>query len=110
MMMLRSTSTLLATLLAGASLAGCSPRDEPQSPSSATPPAAQDLASCGADKLSQYVGALPSADALDDIRSKSGAETSRVVRPGDAMTMDYRVDRLTIEVGEDGRIKAFRCV
>lgn len=32
----------------------------------------------------------------------------RVAKPGEAMTMDYRADRLTIEVDEKNRIKSIR--
>jgi hypothetical protein len=32
----------------------------------------------------------------------------RVARPGEAITMDYRADRLTIEVDEKSRIKTIR--
>src|SRR3954471_11471476 len=32
----------------------------------------------------------------------------RVAKPGEAMTMEYRADRLTIEVDEKNRIKAIR--
>jgi hypothetical protein len=32
----------------------------------------------------------------------------RVAKPGEAITMDYQADRLTIEVDEKNRIKAIR--
>ncbi|GIL40508.1 I78 family peptidase inhibitor [Roseiterribacter gracilis] len=32
----------------------------------------------------------------------------RVAKPGEAITMDYRADRLTIEVDDKNRIKAIR--
>lgn len=34
----------------------------------------------------------------------------RVVGPNDAMTMDFRLDRLTIETDEDGNLVTARCV
>ena len=39
----------------------------------------------------------------------SGARTVRVIRPGDAVTMDYRQDRLNIELDADGKIVRFNC-
>jgi hypothetical protein len=34
---------------------------------------------------------------------------ARVIRPGDVVTMDYRMDRVNVEVGEDGRVVRVRC-
>lgn len=39
----------------------------------------------------------------------TGARTLRWIRPGDAVTMDYRTDRLNIELDERGRIARFTC-
>ena len=40
----------------------------------------------------------------------AGAEfIERAINPGDMVTQDFRPDRLNIEIGEDGRIKQFRC-
>ncbi|SFE57829.1 I78 family peptidase inhibitor [Roseivivax sediminis] len=33
----------------------------------------------------------------------------RVIRPGEMVTMEYRADRLTLEVDEGGTITAARC-
>lgn len=37
------------------------------------------------------------------------ARTSRVLRPGDAATMDFRPDRLNILLDDGGQIDGFRC-
>ena len=42
-------------------------------------------------------------------RERSGARDVRVIQPGEAVTMDYRPDRLNIEVMEDSRILSLRC-
>lgn len=34
---------------------------------------------------------------------------SRVIEAGDAVTMDYRADRLNVEIGTDGRISKVGC-
>ncbi len=34
---------------------------------------------------------------------------SRVIEPGQAVTMDYRADRLNVEIGTDGRISKVGC-
>lgn len=64
---------------------------------------------CGADKLGEYLNLLPTSDAMDKIRKAVGHGRIRTINPGDVVTMDLRPDRLNIEVGEDGRIKLFRC-
>jgi hypothetical protein len=64
---------------------------------------------CGADKLGGYLNLLPTSEAMDKIRRTVGHDRIRTINPGDVVTMDLRPDRLNIEVGEDGRIKLFRC-
>lgn len=64
---------------------------------------------CGADKLGSYLNQLPTTDAMDKIRKAIGHDRIRAINPGDMVTQDLRPDRLNIEIGEDGRIKRFRC-
>jgi Peptidase inhibitor I78 family len=33
----------------------------------------------------------------------------RVIRPGQAVTMDFRGDRLNVEIDERNRVRALRC-
>lgn len=70
------------------------------------PPAAD---ACHARELQRYVTASPTADVMAAISAAAGAQNIRTTRPGDAVTMDYRENRLNVEIGEDGRIKRFRC-
>lgn len=65
---------------------------------------------CGASRVMNYIGVQRSDEVLAKIKSASGAQTLRVVGPNDAMTMDFREDRLTITTDEAGRIKTLRCV
>lgn len=65
--------------------------------------------SCGAGKLGAHLDQLPTTGVMDDVRKAIGHERIRVIKPGDAVTMDMRPDRLNVELGEDGRIKLFRC-
>ena len=78
-------------------------------PGTARPSTQPANAECGAHKLAEYVNQLPSAEAMDRIRAAAGHSRIRTIRPGDAVTMDFRQDRLNIEIGADGRIKLFRC-
>lgn len=125
----------LAFLFAGAlALAGCTQTDErapsatpdpaplptthpaPPSPSAQPGPGTTTRPSpepadseCGAEKLGDYVNQLPSTEAMARIQTAVGHDRIRTIRPGDAVTMDFRPDRLNVEIGPDGRIKLFRC-
>lgn len=105
---LKFSSKIALASMAGAMLAGCTPQEEARP--GVVPSAASDQVSCGADKLETYLGALPTPDVLAKMKAASGTQTIRVVGPDDAMTMDFRPDRLTIHTDKDGRIERFRCV
>jgi len=87
------------------------PTPKPAPPVASTRPAPATPANddCGAGKLKTYLGQLPTTDVVDKIRAAVAHERIRTIKPGDAVTMDYRSDRLNIEIGEDGRIKQLRC-
>ncbi|MCK9542042.1 MAG: I78 family peptidase inhibitor [Novosphingobium sp.] len=109
------TARALLPLLAGSVLVlfGCAPKPsaEPvlaESPAVETANPTEDQ--CGASKLSEYLNAVPTKDVMDNIKAIVGHDRIRVIEPGSAVTMDYRVDRLNLDIGEDGRIKRFHCV
>ncbi|MCV2873469.1 I78 family peptidase inhibitor [Defluviimonas sp. WL0050] len=61
-------------------------------------------ASCSAEGLQYLVGQPDSAfdpSGLD--------EPVRVIHPGDAITMDFSLQRLNVEIDAEGRIAAIRC-
>lgn len=60
---------------------------------------------CGAAALQSLVG-QPQA-VLDAMTFPEG---TRIIQPGMPVTMDYRPDRLNIQIGEDGLIKSVHCV
>ncbi|MFN4153990.1 MAG: I78 family peptidase inhibitor [Paracoccaceae bacterium] len=67
-------------------------------------PDGPDLSSCGADALRGLVG--QPASVLQTM--KFGQET-RIIRPDMAVTMDYRLDRLNIEIDRAERITRVHC-
>lgn len=110
---MRTTAFLLSVPLA-ALLGACSPAEQgvAASPAPEPIPAVPDetnAAPCGANKLSEFVDAVPTEDVLAKIKTQVGDKTIRVINPGDAVTMDFRPDRLNIENGADGGIKKFGC-
>jgi hypothetical protein len=93
----------LLSLAAAALLAGCV--QPPQSAAMANAPAGP----CDAQAARFAVG-YTSTDALaDEVRRRSGAETVRVLRPGDVTTMEFNPERVNVVVGEDSRVSAVRC-
>ena len=64
---------------------------------------------CGAEKLTNYLNLLPTSTAKDEIAKTVGHTNIRYVGPNDVTTREFRADRLTADVGVDGRIKRFHC-
>lgn len=66
-------------------------------------------ATCNADKAQALIG-RPWSDELQPQALKlSGARTLRPIPPGTAVTMDYRADRLNVEIDAGGKVTAVRC-
>jgi len=52
----------------------------------------------------------PYTDALgEDARQASGANSLRRIEPGQAVTLDFREDRLNIELDANGTVTRVRC-
>ena len=75
----------------------------------ATPEAGGSVGACAAEGLGELVG-RPATQALgSEALRLSGARAVRWIRPGDAVTMDYREDRLNIHLDAEGRVERFAC-
>jgi membrane-bound lytic murein transglycosylase B len=108
----------LATLLA---LAACAtPSSEPAAaadlgaPSAAetapTPPAAEEpVMTCQADKGQWAIGQIADEALVAKVKADTASERVRVIRPGMAVTMDYREDRVNLDVDADNRVTGVRC-
>ena len=69
-----------------------------------------DDSDCGADKVApRWLNALPTDDVKQEIVATVGERPIRYYAQGDPITMDFNPARLNVELGEDGRIKVFRC-
>lgn len=64
---------------------------------------------CDAAGAQRFVGRAGSAATLGAARIAAHAGRVRSVRPGTAMAMDYRTDRLTARIDGDGVVRALRC-
>jgi hypothetical protein len=80
----------------------------PETTPTTEPGEAEDSA-CGADKLDRWLNALPTDDVKAAISKTVGERPIRYYTRGDPITMDFSPARLNVELGEDGRIKLFRC-
>ncbi len=68
-----------------------------------------DDSGCGADKLAKWRNVLPTDEVKAEIAAAVGQRPIRYYTQGDPITMDFSPARLNVELGEDGRIKLFRC-
>ena len=64
---------------------------------------------CNAQAASWAIGRAPTQDVVDRATRDSGAKVSRVLRPGQVVTMEYLADRLNIDVNEREAITGLRC-
>lgn len=96
---MKTALPLLAAVLALAACRGTPPETTP-------PPPAE---SCDAARVQDVLGKPRSEALAEDARRRSGARTVRYLMPDMMVTMEYRGDRLNLQVGSDGRIGSARC-
>ena len=91
-------TTLLSALAAGLLLAACEP--VPPQPSQPEPAADE----CGAAGYQGLVG-----QRREVLSAMTFPMNTRVIGPNDAVTADFRPERLNIEYGANGRIEKVSC-
>ena len=91
---------LAAMGLAGLAVAGCT------TTMGAKPP--QPGAECDGAKAQAFVG-RDGAAISEDARVAAGAKAVRVIGPDQAVTMDFRPDRLNLETDQAGKVLKARC-
>lgn len=97
--------THLSSLALLAVLAGCSSVDTPEQ---AGQPANLD-GRCNAEAVQNLLGQTVTRELVDQAQSQAGAQTTRVLSPGDAVTMDYNSQRLNIDIDEAESIVRLTC-
>ncbi|MDY7117798.1 I78 family peptidase inhibitor [Halomonas sp. SSL-5] len=102
---LRPLGVGLALLLAGCSSMNAAPSPEPAPP----PPRVEASGECGAERVQDRVGRTYREALGEAIRAESDAASMRVVRPGEAVTLDYRPDRLNVRLDEEDTIAEIVC-
>lgn len=64
---------------------------------------------CDTAAIANLVG-QPFTPALEaDAKARAKVEAVRVIRPGTAVTMDFRPDRLNIDIDDKNVVTGFRC-
>lgn len=64
---------------------------------------------CNPNVLEQFHGKIADEATVKQAVAKSGAKNARVVKPNMAVTMDFREDRLTINVDAQNKIVSIGC-
>src|SRR3546814_5427836 len=74
-------------------------------------PAPADMATqCDADAAQSYIGQDASEATVAEAKAAAGATGAlRVIKPGQQVTMDFRADRLNVEVDDDNAIVRITC-
>jgi len=103
-------------LLAGAAfftlLAGCGSQATQDTPAAASPAASGAASSsgrCDSDLVRDLVGKALTPALAEESRQRAGAQVVRVVRPQDAMTMDFNSQRLTITTSATLAVQTATC-
>lgn len=93
-------------LLAAVALAACT-TPPPADTGAAPPPPAG--ASCNAEPARAVIGQVASASVVEDARQRAGAHMARVIRPGQAVTLEFNASRLNLDVDASGKVVGVRC-
>lgn len=97
--------------LAAIALTGCTQPQMPP-PAGSTPAGPVALAPgdpCGAQRVGDLVGKAVTGPMADDAQKRSGARAIRLLPPGAMATMDFRPDRLNIDIDDKGVVTGLRC-
>ena len=102
---------LLFTLASGFALAACAtPPSGGNEATGTNPPSMEEPPmTCQADKGQWAMGQLADEALVAKVQADTTSDRLRVIKPGMAVTMDYREDRLNLEVDADNRVISVRC-
>ena len=73
------------------------------------PPALASSAQCDAAAAQFAVGQIPNGDLVAQARERAGATRVRLLKPNQAVTMEFDALRLTLDTDSDGRVTRVRC-
>lgn len=102
---LMRSSVLPITVALSLSLAACASEPKPQTGGALPPTRMQ----CNADVAKAAIGQQPDDAVVEQARIDAGAKTTRVLRPDQPATLDFRGDRLNIRLDDDGVVQSLDC-
>ncbi|HBM63362.1 MAG TPA: hypothetical protein DD418_05840 [Pseudomonas sp.] len=102
------TRAYLATLAVAAVLAGCSTGGNADG-GGAPAASAGNGGRCEASGADFAMGKQASAELLEQARKASGSQMARILKPHDVVTLEYRSERLNLNVDEQGRVTRVNC-
>ncbi len=73
------------------------------------PPIPPVPSTCGTEQLGRFIGKTRTDAIAAEVASVSSAKAIRWIAPGTMVTMDYRADRLNVDLDDKGVITRFRC-
>ncbi|NML85049.1 MAG: starvation-inducible protein [Polaromonas sp.] len=97
---LRPTASLLMLCM----LVACA-----QPAPSMTTPAASGSGECNASGAQFAIGRSADATLVEEARQRSGARTARVIRPGQAVTLEFSSQRLNLDIDAGNSVTQARC-
>lgn len=107
---MKSRQLLLSALVFAAMLSGCAaPAPAPAPVPVAAAPAPEPQAQCNAEGARFAIGQPASAQLGATARVRAGAESVRVLKPNQAVTMEFNGGRLNLVVDARNRVTAARC-
>lgn len=97
--MIRTGLSLTVLMLA---VAGCTTAPPT---TGAAPPTGE----CNAEGARWAIGQAVNDDVVNRVLRDTGSRDARVLRPGQPATMDFRPDRVNVDVNDRGAITGLRC-
>ncbi|WP_028696458.1 I78 family peptidase inhibitor [Pseudomonas cremoricolorata] len=106
------TRACLASLLVLAALAGCSSGGTTDAGQGAAPAAGSAQSNdgrCQSSAADFAIGKQGTPALLEQAREASGAQIARLLKPHDMVTLEYRSERLNLNVNEQGVVNRVNC-
>lgn len=109
--MIRLTLPLMLVALTGCIPPGNPPAETPPPAQAPLPPrpVSSQPTTCGAEHVRYVVGKKRTPALAEEVSRRSGAKAIRWISPGMAVTMDYREERLNVDLDDRDVIKGVRC-
>lgn len=103
------TRASLATLLVATVLAGCSTGGSSGGAGNVPAAPAGNDGRCEASGADFAVGKPGTPDLLEQARKASGSQMARILKPHDVITLEYRSERVNLNVDEQGKVIRVNC-